>query len=359
MDEQESQGYAKKIFYLILFLAVVLAGFLLRTMSSVIIPVVLSFMLSFVLLPIIKKVNLKTGIPWIISSLIIVALFFVALLGITSLLLGSISGIIAEYPKYENRFMSIYQLIAQRLDIEIDNSKSLFQNLWTSLKVREYTQKGAVLLSSGVFSFSKTLFLISILTAFILIEMRLTKRKMHYAFKNKREKVSRISHQIVNQTVRYISIKFFISLATGIISFFTTWILGLDFPIVWGFLAFIMNFIPIFGSVISVGATTLFCLIQFYPNWGKTLFVLLFLTGVNMVLGNIIEPRIEGKNLGLSPVAILVSLSLWGYIWGFTGMLLAVPLTVIIKIVCENLDYMKGVAIVLGGDPRQSEIKKD
>ena len=79
----------------------------------------------------------------------------------------------------------------------------------------------------------------------------------------------------------------------------------------------------------------------------------------DMILGNIIEPRIEGKNLGISPVAILISLSIWGYIWGFTGMLLAVPLTVIIKIICENLDYMKGVAIILGGDPRQTENKKD
>lgn len=354
MDEQEINPYTRKIFYLILFLAVILAGFLLHTMASVIIPVVLSFILSLVLLPIIKKMNLKTGIPWVISSLIIVILFFMALLGITSILLGSLSGIVAEYPKYENRFMSIYQLIAQNLDIEIDSSKSLFQNLWTSLKVREYTQKFAVALSSGVISFSKTLFLISIMSAFILIEMRLTKRKIHYAFKNKREKVSRISHQIVNQTVRYISIKFFISLATGIISFLATWIVGLDFPIVWGFLAFIMNFIPIFGSIISVGTTTLFSLIQFYPNWGKTVFIFIFLTSVNMVLGNILEPRIEGKNLGISPVAILISLSMWGYIWGFTGMLLAVPLTVIIKIICENLDYLKSIAIILGGDPRQS-----
>ena len=354
MDKKESSGYTQKIFYLILFLAVVLAGFLLKTMSSVIIPVVLSFILSLVFLPIIKKVNLKTGIPWVVSSLIIIVFFFVALLGITSLLIGSLTNIISEYPKYETRFMSIYQLIADRLDFEIDSTKSLFQNLWTSLKVREYTQKAALTLSSGVVSFSKTLFLISIMSAFILIEMRLTKRKIHYAFKNNREKVSRISHQIVNQTVRYISIKFFISLATGIICFITTWLLGLDFPIVWGFLAFIMNFIPIFGSVISVGATTLFSLIQFYPNWGKTLFVLLFLTLVNMVLGNIIEPRIEGKNLGISPVAILISLSIWGYIWGFTGMLLAVPLTVIIKIICENLAYMNGIAIFLGNDPRQN-----
>ena len=354
MDKKESSGYTQKIFYLILFLAVVLAGFLLKTMSSVIIPVVLSFILSLVFLPIIKKVNLKTGIPWVVSSLIIIVFFFVALLGITSLLIGSLTNIISEYPKYETRFMSIYQLIADRLDFEIDSTKSLFQNLWTSLKVREYTQKAALTLSSGVVSFSKTLFLISIMSAFILIEMRLTKRKIHYAFKNNREKVSRISHQIVNQTVRYISIKFFISLATGIICFITTWLLGLDFPIVWGFLAFIMNFIPIFGSVISVGATTLFSLIQFYPNWGKTLFIIFFLTAVNMILGNIVEPRIEGKNLGISPVAILISLSIWGYIWGFTGMLLAVPLTVIIKIICENLAYMNGIAIFLGNDPRQN-----
>ena len=358
MDEteglnQKQQAGSNRIFYLILFFAVVLAGFLCKTMSTVLIPVVLSFMLSFVFLPIIKKLNVKTGIPWVISSLIIVILFFVALLGITSILITSLSGIISEFPKYENRFMSIYQLIAYNLGIEIDNTKSLFQNLWASLKVREYTQKLAVMLSSGVISFSKTLFLISIMTAFILLEMRLTKRKMHYAFKENRAKITRISNQIINQTMRYISIKFFISLATGLLCGFASLIIGLDFPIVWGFLAFIMNFIPIFGSIISVGLTTVFSLIQFYPNWGKTLFVLIFMTSVNMVLGNILEPRIEGKNLGVSPFIILISLSLWGYIWGFTGMLIAVPLMVIIKIFCENIEYLKGLAILIGNDPRQ------
>ena len=251
--------------------------------------------------------------------------------------------------------ISIYQVIANNFGIEIDNTKSLFQNLWGSLKIREYMQKLAVMLSSGVISFSKTIFLISILTAFILIEMRLTKRKMHYAFKDNRAKITRISNQIINQTVRYISIKFFISLGTGILCGIAALIIGLDFPIVWGFLAFIMNFIPIFGSIISVGLTTIFSLIQFYPNWGKTVFILIFMTSVNMILGNILEPRIEGKNLGVSPVIILISLSLWGYIWGFTGMLIAVPLMVIIKIFCENIDYLNGLAIVIGNDTRQQQ----
>ena len=356
MDDTENLNKDKtssRIFYLVLFLEVVLAGFLCKTMSTVLIPVVFSFMLSFVFLPIIKKLNVKTGIPWVISSLIIVALFFIVLLGLTSILLSSLSGIIADFPKYESRFMSIYQLIANNFGIEIDDTKSLFQNLWASLKVREYTQKFAVTLSSGVISFTKTLFLIAIMTAFILLEMRLTKRKMHYAFKDNRAKISRISNQIINQTMRYISIKFFISLTTGILCGLAALFVGLDFPIVWGFLAFIMNFIPIFGSIISVGLTTIFSLVQFYPNWGKTLFIFLFMTSVNMVLGNILEPRIEGKNLGISPVIILISLSLWGYIWGFTGMLIAVPLMVIIKIVCENIDYLKGLAILIGNDPRQ------
>lgn len=356
MDDTENLNQnktANRIFYLILFLAVVLAGFLCKTMSEVLIPVIFSFMLSFVFLPIIKKLNVKTGIPWVISSVIIVILFFIAILGLTSILVTSLTGIISEYPKYESRFMSIYQVIANNFDIEIDNTKSLFQNLWGSLKIREYMQKLAVLLSSGVISFSKTIFLISIMTAFILIEMRLTKRKMHYAFKDNRAKISRISNQIINQTVRYISIKFFISLATGVLCGIASLIIGLDFPIVWGFLAFIMNFIPIFGSIISVGLTTIFSLIQFYPNWGKTVFVLIFMTSVNMILGNILEPRIEGKNLGISPVMILVSLSIWGYIWGFTGMLIAVPLMVIIKIFCENIDYLNGLAIIIGNDPRQ------
>ncbi len=358
MDETENLNNnqnktTNRIFYLILFLTVVLAGVLCKSMSKVLIPVVLSFMLSFVFLPIIKKLNVKTGIPWVISSLIIVVLFFVVLLGITSILITSLSSIISEIPKFENRLMSIYKLIAYNLGIEIDNTKSLFQNLWASLKVREYTQKLAVSLSSGVISFSKTLFLIALMTAFILLEMRLTKRKLHYAFKENRAKITRISNQIINQTMRYISIKFFISLSTGVLCGIISLIIGLDFPIVWGFLAFIMNFIPIFGSVISVGLTTVFSLIQFYPNWGKTIFVLVFMTSVNMILGNIIEPRIEGKNLGISPVIILISLSLWGYMWGFTGMLLAVPLMVIIKIVCENIDYLKGLAILIGNDPRQ------
>jgi predicted PurR-regulated permease PerM len=109
-----------------------------------------------------------------------------------------------------------------------------------------------------------------------------------------------------------------------------------------------MNFIPTFGSIISTLFTTIFALLQFYPHYGKVIFIFLFMIAVNFILGQILEPRIEGERLGLSPFAILVSLTLWGYIWGFIGMILAVPMTVIIKIFCENIPYLNFVSVILG-----------
>lgn len=347
-DISKKEPTNKRIFYILLFFGTILVGFLLKSLSSVFLPVVLAVMLAFILLPIIKKMTAKLHFPWIISSIVILVLFIITFLGLFSLLIRSLSTIIAEYPKYEKKFMSIYQIIAKNFNLEFDESKSFIENVWKFLKVQEFVQNIAVFLSSGIVNFAKTFFTVCLLCVFLLIEMRTTKQKIYSAFDNDEAKVNKISHQIANDTVNYISIKFFISLCTGILVFLATWILKMDFNIVWAFLAFIMNFIPIFGSIISVGITTLFSILQFYPNYGKPVFVLIYMIVVNFGLGNILEPRIEGKNLGLSPFVILVCLSLWGYIWGFLGMILAVPMTVIIKIICENSDYLKSIGILLG-----------
>lgn len=352
----ENNTKDNKIFFILLFFAVIAAGFIFKTLSSVVLPVIIAVMLSFVLLPLIKKLNVKTGIPWIVSSILILVLFLIVFFSLFSLLARSLSMIVAEYPKYESKFMTTYTIIAKRLDLQIDESKSFIDNMWNFLRVREYIQKAAVFLSSGMVNFGKNLLSVALLSMFLLMEMRISKRKMHYAFGQEKEKINRVLHQIAHDTVNYISIKFFVSLITGVLCWLATWLLGMDFPVVWAFLAFTMNFIPIFGSIISVGITTLFSIIQFYPDSiGKSIFILLFLITVNFTLGNVLEPRIEGKNLGLSPFVILVCLSLWGYIWGFFGMILAVPMTVIIKIICENIDYLNSIAVILGNDPKKYE----
>ena len=133
---------------------------------------------------------------------------------------------------------------------------------------------------------------------------------------------------------------------------------GLDFPIIWAFIAFTLNFIPNFGSIISVIITTIFAVLQFWPNPARMIIVLIFMTGINFCLGNIIEPRVQGKNLGLSPFIIIASLSIWGYIWGFVGLILAVPMMVTLKIVCENISILQPIEVFIGDYPPENNTKK-
>ena len=115
----------------------------------------------------------------------------------------------------------------------------------------------------------------------------------------------------------------------------------------WGVLAVILNFIPTIGSIVGTAGTIIMAIIQYAPDWGYVIYIALLMISIEMVLGNIIDPRLQGVQLNISPLVILVSLAVWGYIWGIAGMFLAVPLTSIIQIICANIPTLKPVAIML------------
>jgi predicted PurR-regulated permease PerM len=192
---------------------------------------------------------------------------------------------------------------------------------------------------------------------FILLETAQFKEKINLVFENKHSgQIKKINTDVVTQVTRYLSTKFVISLATGIIVAVGLSVIGMEFAIVWGIIQFVLNFIPNIGSIVAGLGATLFAVIQFWPEPGPIIAVAAIMLGANMIIGNLIEPKIMGDNLGLSPVAILASLLLWGYIWGFAGMILAVPMTVMIKILCENIPVLEPVSILLGS--RKSVIGK-
>ena len=350
------RDYTKPIFYVILFFAFILTGFLCKVLSSVLIPVAIAILMALAFYPVVRNLEVKAKVNWIVGTILIVLVILIAIVSVSSILVKGFSTITNEYSKYETRFMSIYKVFAQQFNLVINEEKSFINNLWGVLEIRNVIQEIALGLSSGVLNFGKSLILIMLMFSFLLFEMKAFKRRITNAVKNEnKQTVLNISQQIGEDVVRFLSIKFFISLATGVLVFLTAIILGLDFPIVWAFIAFVMNFIPTFGSIISTLLTTIFSLLQFYPHYGKVIFIFLFMIAINFILGNILEPRIEGERLGLSPFAILVSLTLWGYIWGFLGMILAVPMTVIIKIFCENIPYLNFVAVVLGNKRKSTK----
>ena len=345
------------IFLSIFCLCAVVASF--KLLSSVFMPLTVAILLSLVFYPLCRKLN-KLRIPWVVCVLIIIALAIIAIYIVGQLLVTSLSAVIASYPRYESKFTSIYQSICETFGIQYDYENTLWNNLVNSLNVRSALQSLAISLSSGLVTFVKTLLVVGLFVAFFLIEMPTLNKKMELMFaeQHKRSKLHLMAKKTIAEVTHYISIKFFISLITGILVGLSTFVIHMDFPIIWGFIAFTLNFIPSFGSIISWTVTTLFAVLQFYPHWGYAVYVGFMVLAINMILGNVIEPRWEGSDLGISPFMILVSLSFFGWMWGFVGMIMAVPLMVIIKIMCENNEHLSSFAILIGNGTPKSKKKK-
>ena len=351
----KKDSYLKANFYLLLFICIIASGVILKLAAKIIVPVMFAILLSLVMLPVLQKLKKSLHIPWIVSAIAILGISLSLIFTIGNMLVSSLSTIVTLYPRYENRLMAIYQIFAKAFKLPFNETNSLFENLWNQLGVRGAVQSALIAITSGTINTGKTLFTIMLLILFLVSEMNSFQDKLSYAFSTQKVKgrVSKALNNIIQEVTQFISIKFIISLATGIIIGTGTFLTGLEFPVVWGFLAFILNFIPTFGSIISSLFTIVFSIIQFYPDISSIVIVTLIIAITQFTLGNILEPRITGSNLGLSPFMILVSLSIWGGIWGFSGFLLAVPTTVII--ICENVSFLHPIAIFLGNVPGETK----
>ena len=353
----KKDSYLKANFYLLLFICIIASGVILKLAAKIIVPVMFAILLSLVMLPVLQKLKKSLHIPWIVSAIAILGISLSLIFTIGNMLVSSLSTIVTLYPRYENRLMAIYQIFAKAFKLPFNETNSLFENLWNQLGVRGAVQSALIAITSGTINTGKTLFTIMLLILFLVSEMNSFQDKLSYAFSTQKVKgrVSKALNNIIQEVTQFISIKFIISLATGIIIGTGTFLTGLEFPVVWGFLAFILNFIPTFGSIISSLFTIVFSIIQFYPDISSIVIVTLIIAITQFTLGNILEPGITGSNLGLSPFMILVSLSIWGGIWGFSGFLLAVPTTVIVKIICENVSFLHPIAIFLGNVPGETK----
>jgi predicted PurR-regulated permease PerM len=147
---------------------------------------------------------------------------------------------------------------------------------------------------------------------------------------------------------RYLGIKTVVSMATGVCAGVLTWSIGLDFPLLWAMLAFLLNYVPTIGSIIAAVPAVLLALVQIGP--GAAGATALGFISINVVFGNFLEPRLMGYGVGISPLVVFVGLVAWGFIFGPVGMLLSVPLTMTLKMALENDDRTRWVAILLGSE---------
>ena len=189
-------------------------------------------------------------------------------------------------------------------------------------------------------------FTVTFLVLFLLLELDSIPVKTRAIFKGKSESLQYLN-VIADKIRHYLSIKTLTSLMTGILVWILLVFIGLDYAILWGLIAFLLNYIPNIGSIIAAVPAVLFAMIQM--GTGGVIATIVIFLAANTVIGNIVEPRIMGKGLGLSTFVVFFSLIFWGFVLGTIGMFLSVPLTIAIKIVMEQHRDTRGFAIALGG----------
>jgi AI-2 transport protein TqsA len=284
---------------------------------------------------------IKNTIPSWIKSLVASALFFSILAIVSNVLTINILNLISAYQKYEVNIVNSAVQLNEYFDIDI--AKLLIVN---AEKIDFST-----ILSSLFNSFSGLLentFMIFIYTLFILFEEAHFSRKIKMFFADEQEYLhfSAVLITIENSVTYYLGLKTLVSILTGVLSYIALLFIGVDSPIFWAFLIFILNYIPTIGSLLGTLCPALFCILQF-GEFSQCFLLLGIVGAIQLFIGNVVEPKLMGNSLNISSLVAIVALAFWGSLWGITGMVLSIPITVILIIILSQLEQTKRIAILL------------
>lgn len=331
-------------------ITIVIAG--LREAGPILVPFLFSAFLAVISYP---------AVDWLIARRVPLAAAVMLVLLVAVVLLGglgmgvtqSVKSFTANLPFYEGRFS---EQIARGRDWLAHSGFNLpipkAEDLVDSAAI--FNATSSLVAGLGVLLTNVLLSLLAYV--FILFEAPSLPAKFRHAFGTNSGALSDLDSMAAKMQ-RYLALKAVISLGTGIPVWLGLALMGVDYPLLWGLLAFLLNFIPNIGSVIAAIPPILLGLIQ-YGVLSAVAIAVLFLV-VNLVMGNIVEPRVMGRGLDLSTFVVFASLVFWGWVLGAVGMFLAVPLTIMMQIVLASHPETRGVAILMGGeivenlDPRE------
>jgi len=327
----------------LVMIVVFIAGVLLRLAKPVLFPFFLAVFLSFILAPLLN-LSSRLKIPRSIAILFILVITFFILYLLGALFYSSGKAFAAEIPTYSQKVNTIVTDLQEKFEL----SRLKWEPVdW--LKQLDLGRAGGLILDSlGPFlSFLSNLFLILIFLIFILAGKGQVKAKIEKAFDPQRaQTVSEIFVNIDRQVQKYLAIKTVVSFFTGVFVWIVLLVFGVDYAIIFGFLTFLLNYIPNIGSIIATAFPVIIAVFQFETVW-PAVWILVILITIQMLMGNLVEPRLMGEGLGLSPLVVLFFLFFWGWLWGIPGMILAVPIAAVVKIVCSNIPEFRFISVFM------------
>lgn len=353
---------------------VVVAG--MRAAVEIIIPFLLAIFLAIICTPSLFWLKSR-GISTVFAILIVSLVIMLAGLMIGTILTTSIADFTNDLPKYTNQLNSNIQNLEEQWNTWLEQQREKFHiddkvpaasdpNAATGtdiivtknpesaepkepLTISRFldAQAGVKLMGDLLAQLGNILtkgFLIYLTTIFILLEASILPGKIRASMENNAEAFDKLA-SIADDVKKYLAMKTAISLATGLLIMIWLIVLKVKYPVVWGLLAFLLNFVPNIGSIVAAIPACILALLQLGP--GTAALVALGYLLVNIIIGNLIEPRLLGQRLGLSTLVVFLSLVFWGWVLGPIGMLLSVPLTMTVKIALQSHPDTRNLALLL------------
>lgn len=284
----------------------------------------------------------RNRVPSVVAVLLVIAGMVTILLIVGAIVGASINSFYSELPAYQSRLQEQVSTFQSFLaDKGISGMDKVLLEYINPVVVMSMTAG----LLAGLGSALSNIVLILLTVAFILFEASSFPVKLRAVLGDPKQAFPQFTRFIGN-IERYMVIKTLISLVTG--GLIGTWlfILGVDFPILWGFLAFLLNYVPSVGSTLAAVPAVLLAFIQL--GIGRAVMATAGYMAVNFILDNVIETRLMGRKLGLSTLVVFLSLVFWGSLLGPVGMVLCIPLTMTLKFACENNKGTQWIAVLLG-----------
>jgi len=347
---QEKADIPKNPILTVASLIIIVAG--MKAASPLLTPLFLALFTAIVCWPLLSWLY-RRGVPSGLAVTLVVTGLIIALTVLGTYVFSSLNQFTKGLPAYQANLQ--YQTAGlirwlHEKGMSLPNDMNLIKEL-NAGKVMKF----AGVMLTGLGDAFANIFFILLTVIFLLLESFSMPQKVKQAFGT--SSIDAQSMAIINSINRYLGIKAITSLVTGVLIAVWLTLLHVDFPILWGVIAFMLNFVPNIGSIIAAVPTVLLALVQL-GGQSAILVIFGYLT-VNTLVGNVWEPRIMGQGLGLSTLVVFLSLTFWGWMFGTVGMLLSVPFTMIAKIILENDEKTFWIAVLLGPEGDLDEFEQE
>ncbi len=344
METQTVLSRELRIMMIAACFVIIIAG--MRAAAEILVPFLLSILIAIIFSAPLLWMQ-KRKVPKLIAVSVIMVFLFAAGYWIVVVLGGYIADFTETISEYEDQFLEYSAFIVdflQRYNIEVSQDM-IEEHLDPSMAMQVVGQ-----FLTGLTAALTNFFLILVIVIFILLEVSGMPNKIKAAFEHPGKSLQGME-RVTDSVKRYLAIKTVVAVITGVS--ITIWLMiqGVEFAPLWGFLAFLLNFVPKIGSLVAAIPAILMALVQL-GLWHAVMVGVGFGV-VNMVIGNLLEPRLMGGGLGMSPLVVILALIFWGWVFGPVGLILSVPLTMIFKITMESNDDTRWLGIMLDDAPKK------